>query len=74
MWDLPGAGIEPTSPALTGGFFTIEPPGNLCLWALGKWAGQLGQGLEDHIWESGLHLPGLESPPRGAGLLTLASV
>ena len=27
MWDLPGSGIEPMSPALTGGFFTTEPPG-----------------------------------------------
>ena len=27
MWDLPGSGIEPVSPALTGGFFTPEPPG-----------------------------------------------
>ena len=27
MWDLPGSGIEPTSPALAGGFFTTEPPG-----------------------------------------------
>ena len=25
--DLPNPGIEPTSPALTGGFFTDEPPG-----------------------------------------------
>ena len=25
--DLPNAGIEPVSPALAGGFFTIEPPG-----------------------------------------------
>jgi len=24
-WDLPGSGIEPVSPALTGGFFTTEP-------------------------------------------------
>ena len=24
--DLPGSGIEPTSPALAGGFFTTEPP------------------------------------------------
>ena len=29
MWDLPGPGIEPVSPALAGGFFTIEPPGKL---------------------------------------------
>ena len=26
--DLPYPGIEPTSPALAGGFFTTEPPGN----------------------------------------------
>ena len=26
-WDLPGPGIEPVSPELTGGFFTAEPPG-----------------------------------------------
>ena len=27
MWDLPGSGMEPTSPAPAGGFFTTEPPG-----------------------------------------------
>ena len=27
MWDLPGSGIEPVSPALAGGFFTAESPG-----------------------------------------------
>ena len=27
MWHLPGPGIKPVSPALTGGFFTTEPPG-----------------------------------------------
>ena len=26
MWNLPGAGIEPVSPALAGGFFTTVPP------------------------------------------------
>ena len=25
--DLPDPGIEPVSPSLAGGFFTIEPPG-----------------------------------------------
>ena len=25
MWDLPGPGIKPVFPTLTGGFFTIEP-------------------------------------------------
>ena len=29
MWDLPRSGIKPVSPALMGGFFTTEPPGNL---------------------------------------------
>ena len=29
MWDIPGPGIEPTSPALEGGFLTTEPPGKL---------------------------------------------
>ena len=28
--DLPDPGIEPTSPALTIGFFTIEPHGKPC--------------------------------------------
>ena len=29
--DLPESGIEPTSPALAGRFFTVEPPGKLQL-------------------------------------------
>ncbi|XP_066881055.1 opalin isoform X6 [Kogia breviceps] len=27
MWDLPGPGLEPMSPALTDGFLTTAPPG-----------------------------------------------
>ena len=27
MWDLPGPGFEPMSPALAGGFLTTAPPG-----------------------------------------------
>ena len=27
MWDLPGLGIEPMTPALAGGFLTTAPPG-----------------------------------------------
>ena len=27
MWDLPGPGLEPVSPALAGGFLTTMPPG-----------------------------------------------
>ena len=30
MWDLPGAGLEPVSPALAGGFLTTAPPGKPC--------------------------------------------
>ena len=29
VWDLRRSGIEPLSPALAGGLFTTEPPGNL---------------------------------------------
>ena len=28
MWDLLGPGIQALSPALAGGFFTTDPPGN----------------------------------------------
>ena len=28
MWDLPGPGLQPMSPALAGGFLTTAPPGN----------------------------------------------
>ena len=31
MWDLPGPGLEPVSPALAGGFLTTVPPGKPCL-------------------------------------------
>ena len=30
MWDLPGLGHEPVSPALAGGFLTTAPPGKPC--------------------------------------------
>ena len=30
MWDLPGPGLEPVSPALAGGFLTTVPPGKPC--------------------------------------------
>ena len=29
MWDLPGSGLKPVSPALAGGFSTTVPPGKL---------------------------------------------
>ena len=36
MWDLPGSGIKPTSPALAGRFFTTEPPGTALNFFHGK--------------------------------------
>ena len=32
MWDLPGPGLEPVSPALAGGFLTTAPPGKPSKW------------------------------------------
>ena len=34
MWDLPGPGLEPVSPALAGGFLTTAPPGKSHDWLL----------------------------------------
>ena len=34
MWDLPGPGLEPVSPALAGGFLTTAPPGKSLLFLL----------------------------------------
>ena len=32
MWDLPGPGLEPVSPALAGGFLTTAPAGKSHKW------------------------------------------
>ena len=73
MWDLPGLGIELVSPALAGGFFTIEPPGKPLDWCVFTW-GTLEQCLEMLVatdggmllasrgWRPGLLLPILHSP------------
>ena len=34
MWDLPGPGLEPVSPALAGGFLTTAPPGKSLLFSV----------------------------------------
>ena len=31
MWNLPGPGLEPVSPAMAGGFLTTAPPGKPCI-------------------------------------------
>ena len=36
MWDLPGPGLEPTSPPLAGGFLTTAPPGKPLMWTIFK--------------------------------------
>ena len=37
MWDLPGPGLKPVSPALAGGFLTTAPPGKPVLLSLIPW-------------------------------------
>ena len=34
MWNLPGSGMEPVFPALTGGFLSTGPPGKFHIWYL----------------------------------------
>ena len=42
IWDLPGSGIEPMSPAMVGRFFTTEPPGKplayVLIWIKASWS------------------------------------
>ena len=52
MWNLPGPGIEPVSPALAGRFLTTRPPGEPCIFFFKlTGSGQLGPPL--------LHLKGI---------------
>ena len=45
MWDLPGPGLEPVSPALAGGFLSTAPPGKPHLSVLnqGDWMNFVGR-------------------------------
>ena len=40
MWNLPGPGLEPMSPALAGGYLTSVPPGKSCAVILNDAAGE----------------------------------
>jgi len=40
VWDLPGPGLEPMSPALADRFFTTEPPGKPSVKVL-RWLAQV---------------------------------
>ena len=48
MWDLPGPRIEPTYPALAGGFLTTVPPGKFLYWYLIK----RDDHMQDDFWEA----------------------
>ena len=53
MWDLPGSGIEPTSPTLAGGFFPTEPPGTtLCVEPRGQFLSEARCQREEGQWEA----------------------
>ena len=45
MWDLPGPGLEPMSPALADGFVTTAPPGKLLMEFLKLWVQAFGLGF-----------------------------
>ena len=49
MWDLPGPGLKPMSPALAGGFLTTVPPGKPlgCLCGQSLWQQELTN--EEHL-------------------------
>ena len=51
MWDLPRPGLEPVSPALTGGFLTTVPPGKppRSFSYLSKGLKTLDKGLENFL-------------------------
>ena len=56
MWDLPGPGIEPVSPALAGRFLTTAPPGRSLQrrFQTGSLKGELREKkavLVDYTWE-----------------------
>lgn len=55
VWNLPGPGVEPVSPAAAGGFLTTGPPrslGGFCMfqppgrfWVTGRKTGRVGLGV-----------------------------
>ena len=58
MWDLPGPGLEPVSPALAGGFLTTVPPGEPQTFCQGMQGAQRmqGRGLRGEQGLSGQYL------------------
>ena len=74
MWDHPGPGIEPMSPALAGGFLTTRPQEKSFTASLTEWhtllgfsCGSAGKGSACNVGDLGL-IPGLgRSPGEGKG-------
>ena len=60
MWALPRPGLEPVSPALTGGFSTTAPPGKPRVGFLNDKNIGLAIGLE---WSSALDSVQISAPP-----------
>ena len=76
MWDLPGPGLEPVSPAMAGGFLTTAPPGKpwslLSLDALFPSRASLSIHLPVvNLWSFAASVPGL-TPPSVARLISTA--
>ena len=71
MWDLPGPGLEPVSPALAGGFLTTAPPGKPWLCFLGRsiWRKWKGLNRQHRSLVSGCRIRNLQysSRPGTAG-------
>ena len=63
MWDLPGPGLEPVSPALAGGFLTTAPPGKFLFVTFD---------YEVLVFENSFR-PGLKSSPENLHLLLLGA-
>ena len=70
MWNPPGPGIEPVSPALVRGFFTTEPPGKP-IWAVITESQGLGRLQTADIYFS--QFWSLEVQGQGAGRLDSAA-
>ena len=65
MWDLPGPGLEPVSPALAGRLSTTAPPGKPSFLAHVTVLCRLGEGREDSAspGDSGTSFFHLVAPP-----------
>ena len=61
MWDLPGPGLKPVSPALAGGFLTTVPPGKSHKYFLKREFYEVKQWKEGLRYKFGQQLSGQRS-------------